>query len=213
MEVSITTPQIGIVSTTGSSLWENEDGVHIKPKGESTVKAEYIDELPLTDEDGVHLKPIDGYTIKAEYIDGLLWEDEDGTHIKPTDSKLVNVENIDFNSNALKKVPIFSIGGILEVGSKFSIPIPFDMTVESVFIAVGTAPTGASLIVDINKNGSTIYTTQANRPAITSGNTSAIPSLPDIVSISSNDILQVEVDQIGSTIPGSDLMIYLICTL
>jgi hypothetical protein len=42
-------------------------------------------------------------------------------------------------------------------------------------IGVGTSPTGAAILVDVLKNGTTIYTTQANRPTVAiSGNTQAI---------------------------------------
>jgi hypothetical protein len=41
-----------------------------------------------------------------------------------------------------------------------------DLTVTGVRASVGTAPTGATLIVDVNLAGTTIFTTQASRPAI-----------------------------------------------
>ena len=44
---------------------------------------------------------------------------------------------------------------------------------------VGTAPTGASLVVDVLKNGVSVYSTPANRPAIAAGaNVSQNPGLP-----------------------------------
>ena len=36
-----------------------------------------------------------------------------------------------------------------------------------------TPPAGAALVVDVNKNGTTIYTNQANRPSIAAGANSA----------------------------------------
>jgi hypothetical protein len=41
-----------------------------------------------------------------------------------------------------------------------------DLTVTGVRASVDTAPTGATLIVDVNLAGTTIFTTQASRPAI-----------------------------------------------
>lgn len=81
-------------------------------------------------------------------------------------------------------------------------------TILSVRASAGTAPTGASIIVDINKNGTTIFTTQANRPAIAvSNNTSGKVTNMDVTTVAAGDYLTVDIDQVGSTIAGSDLVI------
>jgi hypothetical protein len=43
---------------------------------------------------------------------------------------------------------------------------PFDITIQDVSISCGTAPTGAAIIVDVHHSGTTIFTTQGNRPTI-----------------------------------------------
>lgn len=79
-------------------------------------------------------------------------------------------------------------------------------TITSVRASVGTAPTGAAILVDVNKNGSTIFTTQGDRPSIAiSGNTDT--ATPNVTSWASGDYLTVDVDQIGSTIAGADLTV------
>lgn len=65
--------------------------------------------------------------------------------------------------------------------------------VESVRAAVGTVPTTA-VVVDINKNGTTIYSTQANRPSIAIGANSATGGTPDVVAFAAGDYLTVDVD-------------------
>jgi hypothetical protein len=86
-------------------------------------------------------------------------------------------------------------------------------TVLSVTAAVGTAPTGADLIVDVNKNGTTIFTTQANRPTIVDGNEISDPAVPDpledsgVLTLAPGDYLTVDVDQVGSSVPGADLTV------
>jgi hypothetical protein len=80
-------------------------------------------------------------------------------------------------------------------------------TIEAVFVHVGTAPTGASLIVDVNKNGTTIFTTQDNRPTIAATETSDTSGTPDVTSVEDGDYLDFDIDQVGSTIPGADLLI------
>jgi hypothetical protein len=81
------------------------------------------------------------------------------------------------------------------------------LTFVKVRISVGTAPTGATIIVDVNKNGTTIFTTQGGRPVIAiSGNTGTSTAM-DVTTLADGDYLTVDIDQIGSTIAGSDLTI------
>lgn len=80
--------------------------------------------------------------------------------------------------------------------------------IDQVRASVGTAPTGATLIVDVNKNGTTIFTTQSRRPAIAiSGNTAINSGAIEVASLAAGDYLTVDIDQIGSTVPGSDLTV------
>jgi len=80
-------------------------------------------------------------------------------------------------------------------------------TITNVRASVGTAPTGASIICDVLKNGTTIYTTQSNRPTIAVSTNTATANNPDITSINASDYLTVNVAQIGSTVAGADLTV------
>ena len=83
-------------------------------------------------------------------------------------------------------------------------------TINGVRASVGTAPTGASLIVDIKVNGTTIFTTQANRPTISAGSmTSGYVTNMNITSVAAGAYVTVDVAQVGSIIPGSDLTVQL----
>lgn len=79
--------------------------------------------------------------------------------------------------------------------------------VVTVRASVGTAPTGSSIIVDVNKNGTTLYTTQANRPAIAASGFTAVGATPDVASFAAGDYCTVDIDQVGSTVAGSDLVV------
>jgi hypothetical protein len=72
---------------------------------------------------------------------------------------------------------------------------------------VGVAPTGAAAIVDVNKNGTTIFTTQANRPTFAIGSTSATVGQFLRTTVTDGDYLSVDIDQIGSTAAGTDLTV------
>jgi hypothetical protein len=79
-------------------------------------------------------------------------------------------------------------------------------TIVGVRATVGSAPTGASIIIDVNVNGTTIFTTQGNRPSIASTEfTSGFVSSVDSTSVPVGAYITVDIDQVGSTLPGSDL--------
>lgn len=85
--------------------------------------------------------------------------------------------------------------------------LPFAVTFVEVFVRVITAPTGADLQLDINKNGTTLWgVTQANRPIITAAGTTDSVTTFDTTTAADGDYLTVDVDQIGSTVAGADLL-------
>jgi hypothetical protein len=85
------------------------------------------------------------------------------------------------------------------------IPITTAQTVANVRAMCGTAPTTTDVIFDVNKNGTTIYTTQANRPTITAGtNDSGNTSAPDVTALAAGDYLTIDIDQVGTGTVGAD---------
>jgi len=87
-----------------------------------------------------------------------------------------------------------------------------DCRVVGVVAEVGTAPTGADVILDVQKNGgaNNLYTTQGNRPTITATTTTSTTTLPDVVNLLSTDYVTADIDQIGSTIAGGYLVVTLL---
>jgi len=84
---------------------------------------------------------------------------------------------------------------------------PCTLTITKVKLVVKTAPTGQAIIVDVNKNGTTIFTTQANRPQIAAGETSGDSGTPDVTSLAEGDKVTIDIDQIGSGTAGADLTV------
>lgn len=76
-------------------------------------------------------------------------------------------------------------------------------------VSCGGTPSGSSLIVDINKNGTTLFTTQGNRPAISPGGYLGGSGMPDVTTFVAGDYITIDVDQIGSSTAGSDLTVVL----
>lgn len=96
--------------------------------------------------------------------------------------------------------------GTLTTGAKDRWIAPFAGEIVSVTAVVGTAPTGAALIFDLQKEGVTVFTTTANRPTIPiSGTESPAPGTrPDVTAFAAGDTFTLMVSQIGSTVAGAD---------
>jgi len=121
------------------------------------------------------------------------------------------VSPANFANSIIPSEAVFTIPGTLTTGSK-AVRYYFESarTVANVVASVSVAPTGANVIFDVNKNGTTIFTTQGNRPTITTSTFTDLSSVPDTTSFTSGDYITVDVDQIGSTIPGSDAVIKIV---
>lgn len=69
------------------------------------------------------------------------------------------------------------------------------LVIEEVYLMVGTAPGSTKdFTVDVNKNGTTIFTTQASRPIIEDTATVATSGTPDVTALAKNDVITVDVD-------------------
>jgi len=106
----------------------------------------------------------------------------------------------------------FTVEGTLSISNgilRFYAPGP--MTISEVAISISTAPTGQSAIVDINKNGTTIFTNQGKRPECAAGANFDTSDEPDVTALAKNDYLTMDVDQIGSTVNGGNMVVHVRC--
>ena len=81
------------------------------------------------------------------------------------------------------------------------------VTITNVMASVNTAPTGAAIIIDVNKNGTTLFTGGTDRPQIAISGFVDLTAVPAVTSVAAGDYLQVDIDQVGSTIAGADLTV------
>ena len=102
----------------------------------------------------------------------------------------------------------------LEVGTdKAAFRVPTTMTLTEVRASVTTAPTGSTIIVDINKNGATVLSTKLSIDAgEKTSETAAVPAVISVSALSDDDEITIDIDQIGSTIAGTGLKIWVIGT-
>jgi hypothetical protein len=100
----------------------------------------------------------------------------------------------------------------LTVGTaKVTFRMPHAFTLTAVRASVTTAPTGSTLIVDINEGGTTILSTKLSIDA--SEKTSTTAATPVVISdtaLADDAEITIDIDQIGSTIAGAGLKVYLI---
>ena len=82
--------------------------------------------------------------------------------------------------------------------TEFVVTLPGDIV--NVWTSVTNTFTGSSLIVDVNINGVTIFTTQANRPTILAGERRDTTGTPDAAAADfvAGDRITVDIDQVGT---------------
>lgn len=122
--------------------------------------------------------------------------DHDGT-----DSKLISVN----------RAFVWYVSGTLTTGTNFGprYPAPQALTIVRCWARVRTAPTGANIIIDLNINGTTIWSTQANRLNIAATATNNSTTTFNTTALVAGDYLDLDIDQVGSTVAGVDLTIVL----
>ena len=97
--------------------------------------------------------------------------------------------------------------------AKLTFRMPCAMTVTSVRASVGTAPTGSTLIVDINENGTSILSTKLSIDATEkTSTTAATPAVLSDSTLADDAEITIDIDQIGSTIAGAGLKVTIIGT-
>lgn len=101
----------------------------------------------------------------------------------------------------------FTFDGDLDAETgKLEIELPGPGTITSVKARLGTAPTGADVIFDINKNGSSIL--DGSKLTVTAGQKVATATPAD-TAIVAGDYFTCDVDQRGSTIPGANAAVHI----
>lgn len=87
-----------------------------------------------------------------------------------------------------------------------------NLTIVKAYAYVTTPPVGAAIIIDILKNGSSIWNaTPANKVTIADGANLGTQTSFDTVSLAEDDVLTIDIDQVGATTRGSNLTVQLKC--
>lgn len=95
--------------------------------------------------------------------------------------------------------------------AKATFRMPYAFTLTEVRVSVTTAPTDATLTVDINEGGTTILSTKLTIDSTEkTSTTAAAPPVIDDAALADDAEITVDIDQVGSTVAGAGLKVYLI---
>lgn len=95
--------------------------------------------------------------------------------------------------------------------AKVTFRMPFALVLTAVRSSVTDAPTGATLVVDINEAGSTILSTKLSIDASEkTSTTAASAAVISDTALADDAEITIDIDQVGSTLAGKGLKVYLI---
>jgi len=100
----------------------------------------------------------------------------------------------------------------LATGIVFTFYMPYAMTITDIRASVLTAPTDATLIVDVHEAGVTLMGTDKLDIETTEFHTKDAGTQPVVSAgaVANNAKMEIEIDQIGSSVAGAGLVVYLI---
>jgi hypothetical protein len=121
---------------------------------------------------------------------------------------------VDSRLVAVNRAFAWYVSGILATGTNQSVRyvVPQNLTIVKCWLIVRTAPVSQAILIDINKNGTTIWTTQGNRGTIAAAATAGNTTTFDVTSLTAGDYLDLDLDQVGSGTTGVDLTVVLECS-
>ena len=109
--------------------------------------------------------------------------------------------------------PHFEVDGAVSVATladSWTNRSDVELAITGVDLVVGTAPVGASLVVDVKINGTTVFVAAGDRAAIltTAKTGSAVPNKTgEAVLVRPGQVITAAVTQVGSGTAGSDLTV------
>jgi hypothetical protein len=94
---------------------------------------------------------------------------------------------------------------------KVTFRMPYAMTLTDVRASVKTAPTGATIVCDLNEGGGTVLSTKVSIDAgETTSTTAGTPPVISDSALADDAEMTIDVDQVGSSSAGVGLKVYLI---
>lgn len=101
----------------------------------------------------------------------------------------------------------------LTTGQKIAFDWPYPFVIVRAYASIVTAPTGSSLTIDIEDEGTTILSAAAALVISASANNGEHASFASSATsyrFDKGDLCSIDIDQVGSTIAGAGLKVWLI---
>lgn len=86
----------------------------------------------------------------------------------------------------------------------------FDAQLIKAYTIIRTAPQGNPVVLDINVNDVSIWTNPNDRLKILAGQNRGEVVLPTPLAIQEGDYVTVDIDEIGTTVPGANLSVFIL---
>lgn len=126
-----------------------------------------------------------------------------GTQVAPGDHTHSGVAGGNTND-----IYMFVDGYLVESQNVFSVVVPRASEIESVYVHCRDTGTASSTIVDVNLNGTTIFTTQSNRPTLAYNDSDKVASaVPDVTALVEGDVLSIDIDQAAEGAEGLNVVV------
>lgn len=192
-----------IQDESGNLLTGSSVRVMVADTTEQITDALYTDDVegaetltnPWVTEDGI----IDFYLDRPRYVRIGVTPPGAAEEIFFEDVEVGNVQ-------PLRETFPFTIAGAVTVQEgRLRLYFEEDGQIERVRVSAGIAPSGADLVVDVNVNGSSIFADAL--PTVVAGENTGLVNLPTPLAVSEGDYLTIDVDQVGSTTPGADVVV------
>ena len=106
----------------------------------------------------------------------------------------------------------FGIVGAPTIGTSPRFYFTAAATISKVLLSAGVAPVGASLVVDVLKNDTTVFGVSAKPSIASSGFTNYPGVTPDVTAVAAGDYLTLSVLSTGTSISGGEIVISIIYT-
>lgn len=150
----------------------------------------------------------DGAQIDHGGLAGTADDDHSQYH---TDARAVTWHDADDHSALVHVLATFTeLGELTTKTGTVEFPLPYNCTITEVKLRAGTAPTGAAIIVDVNVDGTTIDT--GTKPTIAAAAQAGSDSAFTDASHLEDQVVSIDIDQVGSTVAGSDLVVVILGT-
>jgi hypothetical protein len=199
----ITVPEFTIDSTTDSSVPSaTYNGILYDSNGSRRIAFFSSYAIPTTFGATANWEQIENYnqTVHPPFLSGY-----------PTTAQVQSLIDAATDTEIIG-IAVSDEATLLTAGAaKVTFRLPCAMTLTGVRASLNTAPTGSTVVVDINESGTSVLSTKLsidiNEKTST---TAAVPAVISDVTLADDAEMTIDIDQIGSGVAGAGLKVWLI---